>query len=567
MKYFHLAILSSTLALVGCNEEEVNALKAQNDDLQKENVAHQEQNFVRQEQSKELEKEAENSYRGRPLPKGYPHQITIWEYNGFTVGFCKIRKTPVWVSYRLDPNPNEHSYERPSFRVDPNFRELSTLAYSKTGFDRGHMAPNYAIMTRYGRKAQVDTFYMTNVVPMHPSLNRGIWAGIEATIARQYANALERVWVVTGPIFDNNPERLPSGVEIPDSFYKIVVDELNSKPRALAIEMKNWAPTKNKDGYLVSVDSIEKKTGLDFFHDLEDSTEDQLESKKAIAFWTVGSGKGVDSNISFSSTPQKYPKKKAKNLEIESVIARAIKDSKVFDDIQGIALLEQLHLQQMGLKTLPDLSKLSNLTSLSLRGNAIEDLTPLLALKKLTYLHLGFNRIRELASLGELESIQRLYLDDNNVTDLEPLGRLRKLTELSLRDNEIKQLKPLESLAEIKSLHLGGNQLSDLRPLQTVTSIEKLYLGKNNVSDLTPLIALTNMTRLNLMENQVSDISPLSALKNLRHVDLRKNPIKDFTPLFTLQNLENLYLSDSVGEEVKSVLQRELPRCEIGYGN
>lgn len=520
-----------------------------------------------QSQKQSVTLEMGNSYKGRPLSKGYPHKIAEWEYNGFTLGFCKIRKTPVWVSYKLGPNPNTYNFPRPSFRVDPKFSELSTLAYSKTGFDRGHMAPNYAIMTRYGRKAQVDTFYMANIAPMHPSLNRGAWAGIEATIARQYANALERVWVVTGPIFDDNPERLPSGVEIPDSFYKIVVDELNAKPRALAIEMANWAPTKNKDDYLVTVDSIEKKTGLDFFHGLEDSTENRLESKKAVAFWKVESGESADSGTTFSPASQKYPKKEEKHLGVESAIARAIKDSKKFDDVQGVALLEQLRLQQMGLKSLPDLSTLSNLTSLSLRGNAIEDLTPLLALKKLNYLHLGFNKIRELAPLGELEFIQRLYLDDNNITDLEPLGKLPKLAELSLRDNEIEQLKPLENLTEIKSLHLGENQLSDLRPLQTVTSIEKLYLGKNKISDLTPLSTLTKMTRLNLMENQVSDISPLTALKNLRNLHLGKNPVKDFAPLFPLHNLENLYLSDSVGEKVKSALRRELPRCVIGYVN
>ena len=230
--------------------------------------------------------ETNKDYSNLPKKSGYPHSIQSWKYEGFDVGFCAIRKTPVWVTYNLGPNPHLYSFPRPSFRSDPNFRSISTLAYSKTGYDRGHMAPNYAIMTRYGRKGQNDSFYMTNMVPMEPSLNRGIWASFESIVARRYANELGRVWIVTGPIFDAKPEKLPSGVEIPDSFYKIVIDDLDSGPRALAIEMQNEKPTtKDWTRYLVSIDSIETKTGLDFFNELDDSMEAKLESEVALGIW------------------------------------------------------------------------------------------------------------------------------------------------------------------------------------------------------------------------------------------------------------------------------------------
>jgi endonuclease G len=230
-------------------------------------------------------------YSVAPLAVGYPHHITQWDYEGFKLGFCKIKRTPVWVAYELARSKGIYSFARPSFRIDPNFRSLSTSAYSKTGYDRGHMAPNYAIMSRYGRKAQIASFNMTNMVPMNASLNRGVWASIEGRVAREYANAFEQVWVVTGPIFDEKPQRLPSGVEIPDSFYKIVIDEVDSKPRALALELRNVRPVGgNLNDYLVSIDSIERKTGLNFFHLLKDSIENQLESKRTTAFWETQKG-------------------------------------------------------------------------------------------------------------------------------------------------------------------------------------------------------------------------------------------------------------------------------------
>jgi len=258
--------------------------------------------------AKNLSRDSGSPYSVAPLAVDYPHQITQWNYEGFKLGFCKMKRTPVWVAYELARSKGIYSFSRPSFRIDPNFPALSTSAYSKTGYDRGHMAPNYAIMSRYGRKAQIDSFNMTNMVPMNASLNRGVWASIEGRVAREYANVFEKVWVVTGPIFDDTPQRLPSGVEIPDSFYKIVIDEVDSKPRALALEMRNVRPVgKNLNNYLVSIDHIERKTGLNFFHLLEDSIENQLESKRTTAFWETQKRPAFTSTVADrDSTPPSH---------------------------------------------------------------------------------------------------------------------------------------------------------------------------------------------------------------------------------------------------------------------
>jgi endonuclease G len=261
------------------------------------------------------------NYSKNPKVETYPYLISKLKYQGFELGFCKERKTPVWVSYNLGPNPNLYSFSRPSFRIDPNYPELSTKAYYKTGFDRGHMAPNYALMTRFGRQGQLDSFHMTNMVPMNPSLNRGLWANFESKVAREFANQFEQVWVFTGPIFDKNETKLPSGVEIPDSFYKIVLDELESIPRVIAIEVKNEKPySSDLEHFLVSVDSIENKTGIDFFSDLDDRLENKIESNASNFIWgkkplnqemnlTVGNlSEGKKLNFWISSTGKTHNK-------------------------------------------------------------------------------------------------------------------------------------------------------------------------------------------------------------------------------------------------------------------
>ena len=67
---------------------------------------------------------------------------------------------------------------------------------------------------------RLRTFLMSNIVPQRPDLNQGPWLLLEERIARGYASTLGQVWVVTGPIFDAQPEYLASRVEIPDAFFR-----------------------------------------------------------------------------------------------------------------------------------------------------------------------------------------------------------------------------------------------------------------------------------------------------------------------------------------------------------
>ena len=80
-------------------------------------------------------------------------------------------------------------------------------------------------------------------------------------------------------MFDNNIERLASNVEIPDSFYKIVVDKKEDTPRAPAFIIPQDIPSEAQFAdYLTTIDEIETLTDLDFFWELEDTIEAQLEA-------------------------------------------------------------------------------------------------------------------------------------------------------------------------------------------------------------------------------------------------------------------------------------------------
>ena len=126
---------------------------------------------------------------------------------------------------------------------------------------------------------------MSNIVPQHGNLNRVIWRKLEEKIATDYAMRFEEVWITTGPIYDQYEEKLDAGKEIPDGFYKIIVDEHKGNLRALAFLLPETASNQPFEYFLTSIDQIEQLTGLDFFHKLNDQDEIKFESWVARDIW------------------------------------------------------------------------------------------------------------------------------------------------------------------------------------------------------------------------------------------------------------------------------------------
>ena len=221
------------------------------------------------------------------LPKA-DEPLTILRNKGYIVGYSEKHKDPAWVAYRLFRVDNPPTLPRPKrFLVDDRTEaRVKHSDYTGTGYDRGHMAPNHAIATRYGKQAQLETFLMSNICPQRPSLNRQLWRRLESIAANDYANRLEEIWVIVGPIFGEDGGRLPGGVDVPVSFYKIIVDEVAGKPRMLAFIMRQEVRGDEAPRlFLTSIDKIEARAGIDFFPMLKDSIEDVVEAEDNDDMW------------------------------------------------------------------------------------------------------------------------------------------------------------------------------------------------------------------------------------------------------------------------------------------
>jgi len=232
-------------------------------------------------------------YAGLPKPVDPSLSILVLKRRGYWAGYSEFRRNPLWVGYRLDPERGRTAGPRPGgFRTDPETAsKVDEDEYNGTGYDRGHMAPNSAIASRFGEEGQIQTFLMSNICPQRPELNRRVWERIERLEDDTWANRLGTVWVIAGPVFDGNRSFLESRkrkteIEIPDAFYKIIVREAPEDVRLLAFRVpQEVAGPERPEQFLTTVDAIERETGLDFFSALSDARENRLEAERPTALW------------------------------------------------------------------------------------------------------------------------------------------------------------------------------------------------------------------------------------------------------------------------------------------
>ncbi len=213
---------------------------------------------------------------------------------GYRCAYDEARKGPAWVTYTLAGSPSGAGYVREEgFDPDPRTAaHVTTSDYTRSGYDRGHMAPSYAIFAFYGAAAERETYLMSNILPQRHGLNAGPWEKLEALEARSWAPQFGRIRIwcgpeYVGPPYTGEPPTIGHGVAVPLATWKIIVRA--SSPghfEALAFLMPQAvglgdAPEK----YLVPVRAIEGGTQLDFLSNLPREEQDAIEQRTAPHGW------------------------------------------------------------------------------------------------------------------------------------------------------------------------------------------------------------------------------------------------------------------------------------------
>lgn len=146
-------------------------------------------------------------------------------YEEFAVLHSGISRTPLWSAEHLTDKQVDAAKglkRKNTFHAEEKLPEAdrAQLAdYVRSGYDRGHMAPNGDMPTE---TAQHESFSLANIIPQHPKNNQRIWAAIEEAV-RDYTEQEGEVFIVTGPLFEGESlKRLNGRVLIPTSVYKAI---------------------------------------------------------------------------------------------------------------------------------------------------------------------------------------------------------------------------------------------------------------------------------------------------------------------------------------------------------
>ena len=209
---------------------------------------------------------------------------------GYSVGYDDSLPAPRWSSYRVFPYRDVHLERPSSFKSDVRTSaRVTTSEYVRSGYDRGHLAPNYAISVCYGEEAQRETFLLSNIVPQLHALNAGLWKDMEQRIMKRYVARYGTVWVQVGPVISSPAVKRVGRVPVPSSFWMVIseYDESAQGIRAIAYLVPHEEKWRDIEltRYVVSIRRVEELTGLDFFPKLPKATQDRLESAPAPRAW------------------------------------------------------------------------------------------------------------------------------------------------------------------------------------------------------------------------------------------------------------------------------------------
>lgn len=216
-----------------------------------------------------------------------PEQVI--EHLGYTVSYNPKWLVPNWVAYELTNFESDGEQERSNhFKPDPLVKgdPVTTSDYSKSGYDRGHMAP--AADMKWSEQAMRESFYMTNICPQIHNLNAGDWKDLEE-LTRDWARKYGNIYIACGPIVEANYQTIGKShsIAVPSAFYKVFLRQTRKGWASIGFIMPNKAGNRPLMTYMLTVDEIEKQSGIDFFYNLPDSIESQVENTYSISDWSL----------------------------------------------------------------------------------------------------------------------------------------------------------------------------------------------------------------------------------------------------------------------------------------
>lgn len=209
---------------------------------------------------------------------------------GYTLSYNKTTKCANWVAWHLTKEHTDGSWSRKGVSYIEDIeaelprQEVWDWKINPNRYDHGHMCP--AGDNKWSKLAMEQSFLLSNMCPQNRKLNGGDWKELEEK-CRDWANKYGSIYIACGPIFyDGKKECIGGSKEIwvPDAFYKVVLC-LEVVPKAIGFIYPNIGTHHPMSCYVLPVNDVEAKTGIDFFYTLADDLEETIETEANLFLW------------------------------------------------------------------------------------------------------------------------------------------------------------------------------------------------------------------------------------------------------------------------------------------
>ena len=211
----------------------------------------------------------------------------IVKHLGYTLSYNEKNEQANWVAYELTAAETRKTVKRTNhFRPDEAVKtgSATNADYEGSGYDRGHMAP--AADMSWCEQAMEESFLYSNMSPQDKGFNRGIWKKLEEQV-RRWAVENKDIYIVTGPVLNGVLSTIgPDRVSVPCYYYKVILDYTLPDLKGIGFIMPNASSTQPLQSFAVSIDSVEKVTGINFFPALPDQQEQAIEKTLCIGCWS-----------------------------------------------------------------------------------------------------------------------------------------------------------------------------------------------------------------------------------------------------------------------------------------
>ena len=201
-------------------------------------------------------------------------------HGNYAIHYRYDTKTAEFVVEHLDDSDiNGPAKRKDDFRPDPKVpddKEAHLEDYKGHPYDRGHLVP--AADNRTDNEQMSESFFLTNMVPQDPGNNRVIWRILELGVRNTAADGND-IYVSSGTIYEGEYKTIGKNVGVPTHVWKVIYNHSNGETVAFIFPNKKYS-SKDIPKFVVTVDEVEKRTGINFFPKLNEAAESKYDTTK-----------------------------------------------------------------------------------------------------------------------------------------------------------------------------------------------------------------------------------------------------------------------------------------------